>query len=70
MRAFGKILFENSSVQPGLFLLYIENHAVDAWFKRAYGDEADKKTPFALEIRVRSANCTKKQKEDFQNEPE
>ena len=26
-----------------------ENHALDAWFKRAFGDEGDKKTPFALE---------------------
>ena len=24
-----------------------ENHALDAWFKRAFGDEGDKKTPFA-----------------------
>ena len=26
-----------------------ENHALDARFKRAFGDEGDKKTPFALE---------------------
>ena len=24
---------------PGAAFLYIENHALDAWFSRAYGDE-------------------------------
>lgn len=36
-----------------------ENHWLGQWFKRAYGDEEDRKTPFAI-IEVRSANCTKK----------
>jgi len=46
-------------------LLYIENHALDAWFRKNYIDEAEIKTPFA-KIEVRSANCTKKQREDIQ----
>jgi len=45
--------------------LYIENHALDAWFRKNYIDEAEIKTPFA-KIEVRSANCTKKQREDIQ----
>ena len=28
------------------FLLYAENHAIVAWFKRAYGGEEEIKTPF------------------------
>ncbi|MBM6926068.1 hypothetical protein H6B51_09075, partial [Pseudoflavonifractor phocaeensis] len=35
--------------------LYKENHSLGEWFKKAYGDENDKKTPFAI-IEVRSAN--------------
>ena len=38
--------------------LYIENHSLGEWFKKAYGDEGDKKTPFVI-IKVRSANCAK-----------
>ena len=45
--------------------MYIENHALDAWFRKNYIDEAEIKTPFA-KIEVRSANCTKKQREDIQ----
>ena len=45
--------------------MYIENHALDAWFRMNYIDEAEIKTPFA-KIEVRSANCTKKQREDIQ----
>ena len=41
--------------------LYKENHSLGEWFKKAYGDENDKKTPFAI-IEVRSANCTKNSK--------
>ena len=37
-------------------LLYQENHAFDAWFKKAYGEE--QKSP--VTIKVRSANCTNK----------
>ena len=37
--------------------LYKENHSLGEWFKKAYGGENDKKTPFAI-IKVRSANCT------------
>ena len=33
-----------------------ENHALDVWFKRAYGDERGKNS-FCL-IKVRSDNCT------------
>lgn len=40
------------------FFLYPENHSLGEWFKRAYGDEDDRKTPFDI-IEVRSANCTK-----------
>ena len=35
-----------------------ENHVLDAWFKRAFGDEGDKKNSFCFRISVRSANCT------------
>jgi len=45
--------------------LYIENHALDAWFKENYIDEPEIKTPFA-KIEVRSANSTIKQREDIQ----
>ena len=41
--------------------MYSENHALDAWFKKAYGDEYTRKTPFAI-VGVRSANCTKNSK--------
>ena len=41
--------------------LYKENHSLGEWFKKAYGDENDKKTPFAI-IEVRSANCTNNSK--------
>jgi hypothetical protein len=37
--------------------------------KKAIADDVKIKTPFAI-IKVRSANCIKKQKEDIQNEPE
>ena len=47
-----------------------ENHVLDAWFKRAFGDEGDKKTPFALEKACGLPTAHKKQKEDIQNEPE
>ena len=40
-----------------LRFLYKENHSLGEWFKKAYGDEKDKKTPFAI-IEVRSADCT------------
>ena len=26
--------------------MYIENHVLDMWFKKAYGDEVEIKTPF------------------------
>lgn len=45
--------------------MYIENHWQGQWFERAYGDEEGKKLPLLI-IRVRSANCTKKQREDIQ----
>ena len=41
--------------------MYKQNHWLGQWFKRAYGDEREKETPFA-KVRVRSANCTKKSK--------
>ena len=44
-----------------VLFLYKENHSLGEWFKKAYGDENDKKTPFAI-IEVRSANCTKNSK--------
>ena len=31
-----------------LFLLYKENHSLGEWFKKAYGDEKAKETPFAI----------------------
>lgn len=43
-------------VQTGR-LLYLENHWLGQWFKRAKGDEEERKTPFAI-IKMRSANCT------------
>lgn len=41
--------------------LYTENHSLGEWFQKAYGDEGERKTPFAI-IEVRSANCTKDSK--------
>ena len=37
--------------------MYKENHSLGEWFKKAYGDEKEKGTPFAI-IEVRSANNT------------
>ena len=34
------------SKRSALFL-YVENHALDAWFCKAYGDEVEEKTPFS-----------------------
>jgi len=48
-------------LQGQSFFLYTENHSLGEWFKKAYGDEAEKRTPFAR-IRVRSANSTEKAK--------
>ena len=45
-------------------VLYIENHSLGEWFKKAYGDEGDKKL-LLIYREVRSANCTKNQKEDI-----
>ena len=43
-------MYKYSEVEPMKYAYCIpENHALDAWFKRALGDEGDKKTPFALE---------------------
>ena len=41
--------------------MYTENHSLGEWFQKAYGDEGERKTPFAI-IEVRSANCTKDSK--------
>ena len=32
--------------------LYLENHAFDAWFKKAYGDKEEKETPCYTESAV------------------
>ena len=42
-----------------------QNHWLGQWFRRAKGDKVDRKTPFAR-IRMRSANCIRKQREDIQ----
>lgn len=52
-----KILSQATANSAVAFL----NHSLGEWFKKAYGDENDKKTPFAI-IEVRSANCTKNSK--------
>ena len=36
----------------GVVFLYTENHAFDAWFKKAYGDEEEKETPCYTESAV------------------
>ena len=36
------------------FFLYKENHALDAWFNKAYGDEQE----IPVSIIERSANCS------------
>ena len=46
--------------------VYKENHSLGEWFqKRLMPKDVQRKTPFAR-IRVRSANCTKKQREVIQ----
>ena len=50
------------------FFVYKENHSLGEWFqKRLMPKDVQRKPPFAR-IRVRSANCTKKQREVIQNE--
>ena len=44
--------------------MYTENHSLGEWFKKAYGDEEKKKLPVI--INVRSANCTKNNREGIQ----
>ena len=46
-------------------LLYPENHSLGEWFQKDYVDEVEIKTPFAI-MKMRSANCINKQKEDIQ----
>ena len=45
-----------SDREGGVFIK--QNHWLGQWFKKAYGDEEERKTPFVI-IDVRSANCTK-----------
>ena len=54
----GHLLFWERTNLVVLPFLYKENHSQGEWFKKAYGDEDDRKTPFDI-IEVRSANCTK-----------
>ena len=35
----GPVKYKTCRVNPGRFLLYKENHALDAWFNKAYGGE-------------------------------
>ena len=45
----------------GVLFLYVENHALDAWFQKAYGDEVERKTPFSYnELAVRQLQNYKK----------
>ena len=50
---------------PSCFL-YTENHWLGQWFKKAYGDEADKETPFALYWKCGRQLHKEKQREDIQ----
>ena len=43
-----------SSPDPNIYYRTKENHALDAWFKKAYGDEQEN----PVMIIERSANCT------------
>ena len=45
-------------------LLYAENHSPGEWFKKAFGDE--EKNDLPVIIKVRSANCTKNNREVIQ----
>ena len=45
---------------PALFIV-AQNHSLGEWFKKAYGDEQEEKTPFAI-MEVRSVSCTKNSK--------
>ena len=45
----------------GTRLFVSQNHSLGEWYKKAYGDKEDRKTPFAI-MKVRSANCTKNSK--------
>ena len=36
----------------GVVFLYTENHALDAWLKKAYGDDEKKETPCYTESAV------------------
>ena len=46
--------------------MYTENHWLGQWFKKAYGDEADKETPFALYWKCGRQLHKEKQREDIQ----
>ena len=50
-----------SSIRPGGCFFVSQNHSLGEWYKKAYGDKEDRKTPFAI-MKVRSANCTKNSK--------
>lgn len=39
----------------------MKNHWLGQWFRRAYGDNEDRKIPF-VKIRMRSTNCIKIEK--------
>ena len=45
----------------GAALIVAQNHSLGEWFKKAYGDEQEEKTPFAI-MEVRSVSCTKNSK--------
>ncbi len=45
--------------QGGFFVA--QNHSLGEWYKKAYGDEQEEKTPFAI-MEVRSVSCTKNSK--------
>ena len=48
------------SVSYAVFIV-AQNHSLGEWFKKAYGDEQEEKTPFAI-MEVRSVSCTKNSK--------
>lgn len=50
--------------------MYIKNHSLGEWLKKAYGDEARNKIPFVIIfviIKVQSINCTKNSKRSTLN---
>lgn len=57
----------NAKTPFGVFLLYLENPALDVGFRIAYSYAYDKKTPSDI-IKMRSGNCTLRSEGGHSNE--